>query len=144
MSKQIFKKELGSGGRNHSIWFFFNPHATSSYLTPLLTSKQDTPGGSPKKSEAGSAFLFLFFFRISIFSSRPCTRIQRTPALLKTKKRNSFWKVVNLANRYVSLQTALVGFQTKETGYRTQSKNIIKWQKETRMIFSKLAASRKD
>lgn len=45
---------------------------------------------------------------------------------------------VNLANRYVSLQTALMGFQAKN---RTWRKNTIKWPKETKMIFSKLATS---
>jgi len=37
----------------------------------LLTSKQDTPGGSPKKSEAGSAFLFLFFLGSAFLAVGP-------------------------------------------------------------------------
>jgi len=123
---------------------FLQPPCNIFLSDSLADIKAGYPWGLPQEIRGRISIFIFIFFRISIFSSRPCTRIQRTPALLKTKKRNSFWKVVNLANRYVSLQTALVGFQTKETGYRTQSKNIIKWQKETRMIFSKLAASRKD
>ena len=95
------------GGRNHYLIFLQPP---SNII--LSDSLADIKAGYPWELHHEIRG------RISIFSSRPCTGIQRTPALLKTKMQ-FILECVNLANRYVSLQTALLGFQTKETGHRT-------------------------
>lgn len=117
MSKQIFKR-IGFRGKKSLYLIFLQPPCNIFLSDSLADIKAEYPWELHQEIRG----------RISIFSSRPCTRIQRTPALLKTKMQ-FILEGVNLANRYVSLQTALVGFQTKETGYRTQSKNIIKWQR---------------
>lgn len=76
MPIQVNIQRRGGEKRGHStlVHFFFNPRITSYESDSLADIKGGCPWEQHRQEIRG---------RINIFSSQPCTRIHRTPAILK-------------------------------------------------------------